>query len=161
MISNISAIGWSHTLLGLLAMVTAIVLLWREQAITWQVTLGKVYLLATVATAASALVIFKHGSFNIAHGLAVLTLLAVLAGWVVEKTRLFKSWNPYAMAICYSSTLLFHALPTATEILTRFPADAPVVTSLHDLFLQQTFLFILVVFLVLLLLQLWWLKQRP
>ncbi|WP_223788832.1 hypothetical protein [Marinicella meishanensis] len=160
MISNISALGFFHTFVGIAAIFSVLILLWREQAISWQATLGKVYLLATVITAGTALLIFKHGSFNVAHGLAVLTILAVVAGWVVEKTAWFKSWTPYVMALCYSSTILFHALPTATEILTRFPADAPRVTSLEDPLLQQTFLLILLVFLGLLVLQLWWLKKR-
>ena len=161
MISNISTIGILHTLVGILAIISVVVQLWREQVISWQAHWGKVYLLATVITAASALVIFKHGRFNIAHALAVLTLLAVIAGWVVEKTRPFKSWNPYAMAVCYSSTILFHALPTATEILTRFPANEPMVTSLQDPLLHRTFLVILVVFLLLLVWQLWWIKRHP
>ncbi len=160
MISNISNIGILHTLVGLIALISVVIILWRDQQISYQPRVGQIYLIATVITAASALSIFKFGSFNVAHGLAVLTLLAVVAGVVVEKTQLFKSWNKYVMALCYSSTVLFHTLPTATEILTRFPADAPVVSSLRDPFLQKTFLIILVIFLVLLIIQMLWLRKQ-
>ncbi|MCF6226901.1 MAG: hypothetical protein L3J22_11465, partial [Xanthomonadales bacterium] len=60
----------------------------------------------------------------------------------------------------YSSTILFHLLPTATEILTRFPPDAPIVNSLTDPLLQKTFLGIFVVFLIMLIWQMSWLKGQ-
>ena len=48
-----------------------------------------------------------------------------------------------------------------TEILTRFPMDAPVVSSLQDPLLQKTFLGIVIVFSVMLVMQLRWLKLNP
>jgi len=122
--------------------------------------LGKVYLITTFITAASSLTIFKHGSFNPAHGLAILTLLALFAGMILEKTVLFKSWNKYFVNLCYSSTILFHLIPTATEILTRFPMDAPLVNSLKYPLLHKTFLAIFVVFMIFLILQMKWLRGQ-
>lgn len=156
----LSAMGILHTLVGIIALVSGFMMLWKTKQMTYQSTTGKVYLIATFITAASALTIFRHGGFNAAHGLAILTILAVLAGVVLEKTVLFKSFNKYFMNVCYSATILFHLIPTATEILTRFPMDAPVVTSLKDPLLQKTFLVILIVFLIMLTLQMVWLKRQ-
>jgi len=152
--------GIFHTIVGLAALISGVKLLWQTRQMSYRSTTGKVYLIATLLTAGSALTIFRHGGFNAAHGLAVLTLLALVVGVVLEKTTLFKSWNKYLMNVCYSSTILFHLIPTATEILTRFPADAPVVTSLKDPFLQQTFLGIFVVFLAMLIWQMVWLRRN-
>lgn len=116
--------------------------------ISYVLLLGKIYLITTLITAASSLAIFKHGSFNLVHVLALLTLLAVFAGLVLEKTVLFKSWDKYFVNLCFSSTLLFHLIPITTEILTRFPMDAPLVNYLKNPLLQKTFLTIFVVFIV-------------
>jgi len=56
-----------------------------------------------------------------------LALLAVVVGVTAEKTVVLKSWNKYFVNLCYSTTILFNLLPTATEILTRFPMDGALV----------------------------------
>jgi len=66
----------------------------------------------------------------------------------------------YFVELCFSSTVLFHLLPTATEILTRFPLDAPLVDSLEAPLLLKTFATIVTVFLVMLGLQMNWLRNQ-
>lgn len=156
----LSPIGILHTILGAIAVFCGIKLLWQDKQISSASITGKLYLLATVITAGSALTLFKHGGFNVAHGLAILTILAVVVGVVTEKATLLKSWNKYFVNLCYSATILFHLLPTATEILTRFPMDGPVVTSLKDPLLEKTFLVLFVTFLVMLVLQMKWLRSQ-
>ncbi len=157
---ELSNMGILHTVIGIIALVSGFMILWQNKQISYRPLTGQIYLGATLITAASSLTIFKHGSFNVAHGLAILTLLAVVVGMMTEKTGFLKSWNKYFMALCYSSTILFHLIPTATEILTRFPMDAPTVTSLKDPLLHKTFLTIFVVFLIMLILQMNWLRKQ-
>ncbi|MFK8013693.1 MAG: hypothetical protein AB8B80_16760 [Marinicellaceae bacterium] len=157
---SLSPIGIFHTVIGIVALISGFVLLWKDKRISYIPLLGKIYLLSTFITAASSLTIFRHGSFNPAHALAILTLLAVIVGMIIEKTVLFKSWNKYFVNLAYSSTILFHLIPTATEILTRFPRQAPLVQSLNDPLLHKTFLAIFVVFMCLLIVQMRWLKNQ-
>jgi uncharacterized membrane protein len=157
---SLSPIGIFHTLIGIIALISGFMILWKNKRISFVPELGKIYLISTFITAASSLTIFKHGSFNPAHALAILTLLAVVVGMGFEKTVLFKSWNKYMVNLCYSSTILFHLIPTATEILTRFPMDAPLVNSLNDPLLHKTFLAIFIVFMVFLILQMKWLRSK-
>ncbi len=156
----LSPMGILHTIIGAIAVLSGIKLLWQNKQISSESLTGKIYLIGTLITAASALTIFKFGTFNAAHGLAILTLLALAVGFVSEKTRMLKSWNKYFVGLCYSSTMLFHLIPTATEILTRFPMNAPIVTSFEDPLLEKTFLSIFVVFLIMLVLQLNWLRKQ-
>ncbi|TQV72356.1 hypothetical protein FLL45_19265 [Aliikangiella marina] len=156
----LSPMGILHTVVGMVALISGFMMLWQSKQMTYKSVTGKTYLIATLITAASALTIFRHGGFNAAHGLAILTILAVFSGLIIEKTVLFKSWNKYFTNLCYSATILFHLIPTATEILTRFPMDAPIVTSLKDPFLQKTFLVILIVFLIMLTWQMVWLRRQ-
>jgi uncharacterized membrane protein len=156
----LSPLGILHTLVAGAAVFAGFYLCWRDKQITSSTSLGMAYLIATIIAAASALAIYKHGSFNAAHGLAVLTILAVVAGTIAEKTALLGGLTKYFVALCFSGTLLFHLIPTATEILTRFPMDAPLVSSFEDALLQKTFLVIVITFTAMLALQLNWLRKQ-
>lgn len=156
----LSTLGIFHTVVGAGSVLVVIYLLWQDKQIRLDRALAKLYLAATVLTAASALGIFKHGEANAAHGLAVLTILAVAVGIAALKTRLLGDYQKYFVALCFSSTVLFQLLPTATEILTRFPAEAPLVGSLEDPLLLRTFLVIVVTFIILLALQMNWLRKQ-
>ena len=157
---SLSAVGIVHTFFGLLALFTATRLIVKHRHIDTRQGEGKTYVVATAITAITALFIFNHGGFNQAHGLALLTLFALLAGVLLNFFRLFGRLTPYIQLTALSSTLLFHLIPAATEILTRFPLNDPKVKSFDDPLLHQTFLIILVLFLVLLTWQLLWLKRR-
>jgi uncharacterized membrane protein len=160
MLMNLSAMGLFHTLIGILALISGFWILYKKKRISYDSLLGKIYLFSTLVTAASSLSIFKNGSFNVAHALGVLTILAVFTGMLIEKTIIFKSWNKYFINLCYSSTILFHLIPTATEVLTRFPIQAPLVSSIESPLLHKTFLIIFILYLVMLFLQMKWLKNQ-
>jgi len=157
----LSPLGIFHTILGIGAVVAVFYLLWQDKQIRLDRTLAKLYLLATVLTAASALGIYRHGGPNAAHVLGVLTILAVVAGVIAAKVTFLGGFQKYFVALCFSSTVLFHLLPTATEILTRFPVDAPLVDSLQAPLLLTTFKVIVVIFAVMLALQMNWLRKQP
>ena len=157
----LSPVGIFHTIVGGGAVACALYLLWQDKQIKLERTLGKIYLLGTLLTAASALGIYKHGGPNAAHFLAALAIAAVLAGVIAAKTTFLRGYKKYFVALCFSGTVLFHVLPTATEILTRFPVDAPLAGSLKDPLLLKTFLVIVVVFFVSLVLQMNWLRKQP
>lgn len=156
----LSPIGIFHTVLGIAAVMAVAILLVQDKQIRLQRPLAWFYLAATVLTAASALVIFRHGGPNAAHGLAVLTIVAVIAGIAASRVSFLGKLQKYFVALCFSTTVLFHLLPTATEILTRFPMDAPMVGSLQDPLLLKTFAVITVLFFIMLALQMNWLRKQ-
>lgn len=157
----LSPLGIFHTVIAIAALLAVATLLWQDKQISWQRPLAKFYLAATVLTAASALGIFRHGGPNAAHGLAVLTIVAIIVGILATRVTFLGALQKYFVALCFSSTVLFHLIPTATEILTRFPMDAPLVASLQDPLLLKTFAGILVVFVIMLGLQMNWLRNQP
>jgi uncharacterized membrane protein len=157
----LSPLGVLHTIIGGGAVLAGFYLLWRNRQISMTSKLGWFYLAATLFTAASSLGIYKHGGFGPAHILAVLTIVAAIAGTLASAIDVLGGFKKYVVALCYSSTMLFHLIPTATEILTRFPADSPLVSSFEDPLLQGTFLVILVTFVILLALQMNWLRKQP
>jgi uncharacterized membrane protein len=158
---EISLFGWFHTVVGILALLSGFYTLAVFKVISLRQVTGKFYLLLTFVAAASALGIYKHGGFGIAHGLAVLTIVAVVVGAVAEKTQLFGKLSRYIQAAGYSVTLLFHMIPAITDGLMRLPADAPIVTEISDPMLQRFYLAFLVTTLVGIGLQVAWIRKNP
>jgi uncharacterized membrane protein len=157
---EISLLGWFHTVLGIIALLSGFYTLFRHKVIKVENLSAKVYLLATLLAAASALGIYARGEFNIAHVLAIFTLLALAAGTVAEKTRVLGKLSPYAQAMCYSATLLFHMIPAITDGLMRLPLNDPIVTSIEDPLLKGFYLAFLVFYVVGFIAQTVYLKKR-
>lgn len=157
---EIIPLGWAHTIAGIVAVLFGFYTLARFRLIQWQHTSGKIYLLSTLFVAVTALMIFQHGSFGIAHVLAILTLLALVAGAVTEATQLLGKLSPYFQALCYSATLLFHMIPAITDGLMRLPLGDPVLTNIEDPLLKKFYLAFLVIFVVGYIAQIMMLKAR-
>ena len=145
---EISPLGWFHTILGAVALISGYYTLARYRFIESTRLSGKIYLLCTLLTAASALMIFQQGGFNIAHALAILTLLALVAGFIVEKTKLLGKLSDYFQAMSYTATVLFHMIPAITDGLMRLPVGDPVVKSIEDPLLKQFYLAFLIAYAV-------------
>ena len=157
---EIIPLGWFHTGMGIIALISGVVTLTKYKEITLQTRSGQIYLVTTLITASTAFGIFQHGVFGPGHALAVMTLLALLVGTVAAKTALFGKLSRYVAAIAYSGTLLFHCFPAITDGLLRLPVGNPVLTSLEDPVLKMCYLALLITYLVGITLQLRWIKQQ-
>ena len=157
---EITALGWFHTVLGIIALSSGALALFKYKEITLQTRAGQIYLAATLITAGTALGIFQHGSFGPGHALAVMTLLALAVGTIAATTNLFGNLSRYVRAISYSATLLFHSIPAVTDGLLRLPVGNPVLTSLDDPLLNMCYLGLLLLFVVGISLQLRWIFQQ-
>jgi uncharacterized membrane protein len=160
-VPEITLFGWFHTVVGVLALLSGFYTLAKFKVISLEQETGKFYLVLTLIVAASALGIYKHGGFGVAHFLAVLTILALLVGAIAEKTRFFGKLSRYVQAASYSATLLFHLIPAITDGLMRLPVDAPFVTELADPLLQGFYRAFLVAYILGLGLQVAWLRKNP
>jgi len=157
---EITALGWFHTIMGIIALVSGGVALFRHKEITLQARSGQIYLVTTLITAGTALAIFQHGGFGPAHGLAVMTLAALFVGTVASITYLFGRLSRYVRALSFTSTLLFHSIPAVTDGLMRLPVGDPVLSSIEEPLLKQCYLVLLVLFLIGVSLQLRWIHLQ-
>ena len=153
-------LGWFHTILGVGAVLTGFYCVFNFKVISGDEVVGKTYLLLTLLVAVSALGIYNQGGFGIAHILAVLTLIALAVGFVMEKVQLFGSLSKYFQALGYTSTLLFHMIPAITDFLRRLPVGDPFVDSFDDPLLVNFHLSFLVIYLVGIIIQIFWLKRQ-
>lgn len=157
---EISILGWIHTIIAIIALLAGYYTLAVHKVITLDHKTGKIYLVCTLIAAVTALMIYQQGGFNAAHALAILTLLALIAGFLVTKIQIFSKMSAYLQAFCFSGTLLFHMIPAITDGLLRLPVSDPVLTSPHDPILKQFYLLFLVLFVVGYSLQFMWLRKQ-
>ena len=159
---EITPLGWFHTAMGIVALLSGGYALFKYKEISQQTRSGVIYLITTLITAGTALAIFQHGGFGPAHGLAVMTLVALAVGTIASTTKLFGGWSRYVRAFSYTATLLFHGIPAVTDGLMRLPVGDPVLTSIEDPILRACYLALLVLFLIGVSLQLRWIhRQSP
>jgi len=158
---EISLLGWFHTVIAIIALITGFYSLAKYKVILLEKLTGKIYLICTLLAALTALAIYRHGGFGAAHGLAVLTLAALLVGYLAAKFQLFGKLSIYIQATSFSATFLFHMIPAITDGLMRLPVDAPIVTSIEDPLLKGFYLTFLVIYVVGLVFQILWLRKNP
>lgn len=157
---EITPLGWFHTAMGIIALCSGGYALVKFREITSQTRSGQIYLATTFVTAGTALAIFQHGGFGPAHGLAVMTLAALVIGTIAGTTNLFGRPSRYVRAVSYSATLLFHSIPAVTDGLMRLPVGDPILTSIEDPILKMSYLALLVLFLVGVSVQLRWIYRQ-
>ena len=152
-------LGWFHTAMGIIALVSGAMTLIKHKEITLQTLSGKIYLATTLITAGTALGIFQRGEFGPGHALGVMTLLALAVGTVAATTNLFGKFSRYMRALSYSATLLFHCIPAVTDGLLRLPVGDPVLSSINDPVLKMCYLALLILFLIGITLQFRWISR--
>ena len=128
---EISLIGWIHTILGTLAILVALFIIVTQGYIKSTNNLGKFYIIATLITASTALMLYKNGGFNFAHILAVLTIVAIFLGISSEKYNIF-GLSKYVQAMSYTGSILFHLIPGIAEVNKRLPINNPMGLSVLD-----------------------------
>lgn len=153
-------LGWFHTVLGVIALVSGVYTLAKFKELTLQTRSGQIYLVATLITAGTALAIFQRGEFGPGHALAVMTLLALAVGTVAAAKKPFGRFSRHVQALSYSSTLLFHCIPAVTDGLLRLPVGNPVLTSIEDPILKMCYLGLLVIFLIGVSFQIRWINKQ-
>ena len=141
-------LGWIHLIIAIVALIAGFYTLWKYQFILAENQSGRIYLICTLLSAVTALGIYNQGGFGPAHMLAILTLLALTGGFLIDKIPVFAGIADYFRAWCYSITLLFHMIPAITDGLLRLPIGDPVLTNPHDPLLRQFYLLFLVLFLI-------------
>jgi len=153
-------LGWFHTVMGIIALVSGAMTLFRDREIGYGSRSGQIYLLTTFITAATALMIYQRGVFHVAHLMAVATLVALAVGMLAAALKPFGRWSRHVQAFSFSATILFHMLPAVTDFLLRLPPGDPILNSIEDPVMRLSHLTLLVLFLVGVTMQLVWIQRQ-
>ena len=145
---NLTPLGIFHTILSLVAIVSAIVALLREGQISPKSGIGQIYIWSLVITCLTGFPIFRHGTIGPPHILGVVTLAAFAVAAVAGKTQVFGRFSAYVQTVSYSATVFFLGISTVTETLTRLPPSDPVVASPEAPIFKILYLGLLILFLI-------------
>ena len=141
MFGGISYIGWFHTILGSAAILVGLYLLIKDRFIFMNTKLTNFYLLSTFFTCVSSLFLYAvTGSFNVAHLLSVITILAIFFVLALQKFNLFGFLTVYLKQLALTGTVFFSMLPTTAEVLQRLPPNDPFVSSIEDPLVQSFYM---------------------
>lgn len=158
---DISFIGWIHTLIALIAILSGAYSLKKYTIIETKNFSAKIFIVTTIIAAITALLIYKRG-FGVGHLLAIITLLAVIFGYINERGLFFGFLTPYFQTVSYSALFLFHMIPGITEILRRFPLDNPIVidSNVDHPILISFYITFFISYLIITTNQIIWLQKR-
>lgn len=158
---DISFIGWIHTLIALIAILSGAYSLKKYTIIETKNFSAKIFIVTTIIAAITALLIYKRG-FGVGHLLAIITLLAVIFGYINERSLFFGFLAPYFQTVSYSALFLFHMIPGITEILRRFPPDNPIVidSNVDHPILISFYITFFISYLIIITNQIIWLQKR-
>ena len=145
---NLTPLGVFHTILSLVAVVSALAALITHHGIAPRGGVGRVYIWSLVATCLTGLPIFRHGTIGPPHIVGVLTLATFAVAAIAAKTRAFGRLSAYIETVSYAVTLLFLGISTVTETLTRVPPSAPIVASPAAPIFKPLYLGLLILFLI-------------
>lgn len=130
---GLTPLGIIHTIISLVAVGAGAIALVRDGRISWDNTIGKVYVFTTEFVCLTGFGIYEHGGFGKPHLLGVITLVVLVIAFAAGKRmNLFGRFSPYVETVGYSMTFFFHIVPGITESATRLPPDAPLASSPED-----------------------------
>ncbi|RZL36009.1 MAG: hypothetical protein EOP35_11895 [Rubrivivax sp.] len=145
---GLSSLGAVHTAIALVAVIAGFAMTLRFGRIGTDLALSTTYIGCTALACVTSLGIFMHGGFNVAHSLALMTLVVLGVAVAAGRHRDTSRAATYVETLGFSTTLFFHMIPALNETFTRIPVGAPLFTGPDDPALQRLFGFVFVAYLL-------------
>jgi len=129
---GITPFGMFHTLVSLVSLFSGLYGLLRFGEIRYARGSGKTYVLFTIVACVTGLFIFRHGGFNEAHVLSIVTLIVLAIAWKADRGAADRGGRRTIAALAYTLTVFFHFIPGFNETLVRIPVGAPFIEGPRD-----------------------------
>lgn len=143
---GLSNLGIFHTIIGIVAIVSALISFIRFGKINLVHITGKIYFYFTIITSLTALGISKHGGFNAGYALSLIILILVTVAFYLHSKREGNNKARYFENFFMAFSFLLSMLPTVNETLTRIPIGHPLAKDINDPLIGKTLLVIFVLF---------------
>ena len=144
---GLSNLGIFHTVIGIAAIIAALIAFVRYGKIDLSRLTGKAYFYGTIVTSLTALAISKHGGFNAGHAFSLIIILLVWAAYYLHTRKKGNIRARYFENFCLSFSFFLSMLPTVNETFTRIPVGHPLAKNINDPLIGKTLLTILILFL--------------
>lgn len=143
---RLSGLGIFHTLIGVIAIVAAIISYIRFGKINLNHITGKIYFYFTVITSLTALGLSKLGGFNPGHVFALFIVVLVLVAYYLYARKQESNKARYVENFLLSFSFFLSWVPTINETLTRVPIGHPLAKAPTDPIIAKTLLVFLILF---------------
>lgn len=143
---NLSGLGIFHTVIGVTALVGAVIGFIRYGKIDLAQPSGKVYFYATVVTSLTALGISKNGGFNAGHVFSLFILVLIAVAYFLFANKKESKKARYFENFLLSLSFFLSLVPTVNETFTRVPIGHPLAKDIKDPIIGQTLLVIFLLF---------------
>ena len=144
---GLSNLGIFHTIIGIIAIVAALVSFVRYGKIDLAELSGKIYFYGTLITSLTALGLSKQGGFNPGHVFSLLIVILVVIAFYLHYKKKGNNKARYFENFLFSFSLLLSMAPTVNETLTRVPIGQPLAKNASDPLIGKTLLVFFVLFL--------------
>lgn len=144
---GLSKLGIFHTIVGVAALIAALIALVRYGKIDLNRLTGKIYFYGTMITSITALGISKHGGFNAGHIFSLLILILVVVAYLLHTRKKGNTRARYFENFLLSFSVFLSMIPTVNETFTRVPAGHPLAKDINDPLIGRTLLALLILFL--------------
>ncbi len=143
---GLSILGIFHTLIGVVAIVAAIVSCGRFGKINLNHITGKIYFYCTIITSLTALGLSKLGGFNAGHVFALFIIVLILVAYFLYAKKQGNNKARYFENFLLSFSFFLSWIPTINETFTRVPVGNPLAKAPTDPVIAKTLLVFLILF---------------
>lgn len=145
---GLSNLGIFHTVIGILAIVAALVSFIKSGKINLNGLSGKIYFYATVVTSLTALGFTKHGAFNPGHIFSLFIVVLVAVAFILHLKKKGNTKVRYFENFLLSFSFFLSLVPTVNETLTRVPLSHPLAKDPTAPIIKQVLLVFFALFIV-------------
>jgi uncharacterized membrane protein len=143
---GLSGLGIFHTVIGVAAIIAALIAYVKYGKIDLDQLTGKIYFYCTLVTSLTALGISKHGGFNPGHAFSILIVILILEAYFLYWRKKGNIRARHFENFCLSFSFFLSLVPTVNETFTRVPVGHPLAKDIKDPVIANTLLILLVLF---------------
>lgn len=143
---DLSSLGIFHTVIGISAILGAIIGFIKYGKINLATLSGKVYFYATLVTSVTALGISKQGGFNAGHIFSLFIIVLIVGSYYLFSKKKESKRARYFENFLLSFSFFLSLVPTVNETFTRVPVGHPLAKDIKDPIIGQTLLVIFILF---------------
>ena len=143
---GLSNLGIFHTIIGVTAIIAAVISYIKFGKINLSHNTGKIYFYTTLVTSLTALGLSKHGGFNAGHVFALFIVVLVGIAYLLHLRQKGNTKARFFENFLLSFSFFLSWVPTVNETLTRVPVGHPLAKAPTDPIIAKTLLVILFLF---------------
>lgn len=145
---GLSILGIFHTVIGVVAIISAIIDFIRRGKIDLNQITGKIYFYFTLVISLTALGLSKHGGFNPGHIFALFIVVLILAAYFLYSRKPENKKSRFFENFLLSFSFFLSLIPTVNETFTRVPVGHPLANAPTDPVISQTLFVVFVLFII-------------